>query len=104
MRRGACALVIGVVCMAVSYRSARVANGAVLDDPAAISVVRLRPAGRVERRVIAEGVCGSATFRSLVETIERSDLVVHVSMRWLGDRRLSGRLDFLTATATQRVL
>ena len=104
MRHGAAAFLVGVVCMAVSCRSARVAHGAVLDVPGAISVARLRPAGRVERHVIAEGVCGSATFRSLVETIERSDLVVHVSMRWLGDRRLSGRLDFLTATASQRVL
>jgi hypothetical protein len=104
MRQGRRAVLIGVVCIAVGCRSAGRAQGSVLDVQPADSVDRLRPEGRFERRVIAEGLCGSAIFRSLVDAIQRSDVIVYVSMRRLGDRRLHGRLDFLTATATERVL
>jgi hypothetical protein len=97
-------VLVGVVCIAIGCRSARPAQGSVLDVRTGDSVVRLRPEGSFERRVIAEGLCGSATFRTLVDTIQRSDVIVYVSMKWLGDRRLRGRLDFLTATATDRVL
>jgi hypothetical protein len=104
MRQGSRAVLVGVVCIAVGCRSARPAQDSVVDVRPADSVVRLRPEGSFERRVIAEGLCGSATFRTLVDAIQRSDVIVYVSMRWLGDRRLHGRLDFLTATATHRVL
>jgi hypothetical protein len=102
MRQGPRAVLLGVVCIAVGCRSAW--RGSVLDVRPADSVAHLRPEGSFERRVIVEGVCGSATFRSLVDAIQRSDVIVYVAMRWLGDRRLRGRLDFLTATAKDRVL
>jgi len=104
MRQGPRAVLAGVICIAIGCRSAGRAQTRVLDDRPVDSVVHLRPEGRVERRVIAEGLCGSPTFRSLVDAIQRSDVIVYVSMRWLGDRRLRGRLDFLTVTATNRVL
>jgi len=82
----------------------RPVDGYVLDVPSIELVARLRPDGSVERRVIAEGLCGSATFRSLVDAIQRSDVIVYVSMRPLRNRRVNGHLEFLAATATDRLL
>ena len=104
MRQSSRAVLVGVVCIVVACRCTSRAEGSVIDVRPTDSVDHLRPAGSFERRVIAEGLCGSATFRSLVDAIQRSDVIVYVSMRWLGDRRLHGRLDFLTATANARVL
>jgi hypothetical protein len=53
---------------------------------------------------MAEGVCGSETFRTLVDVIRHSNVIVYVSMRPIRDRGVNGRLDFLAATATDRVL
>jgi hypothetical protein len=79
-------------------------SGGVLDVAVEDTVARVRPATDFERRVIAEGVCGSATFRTLVDAIRHSDLIVYVSMRPIRDRTIDGRLDFLSATPTDRVL
>jgi hypothetical protein len=79
-------------------------GGALLDVQRDDQVARLRPASAFERQVIAEGLCGSGTFRALVEELGASDLIVYVSMRRLGSRDLRGRLEFLGATATDRIV
>jgi len=95
------AVVVGI---ALDCGCGRRVDGYVLDGRPVDTVVRLRPDGAFERQVIAEGVCGSATFRSLVDAIEGSDVIVYVSMRPVRDRRVNGHLEFLAATATDRVL
>ena len=69
-----------------------------------VDVSRIRPATGFETGVIQEGLCSSATFRSLVDRLQTSDLIVYVAIRRLPDRRLTGSLEFLGATATHRVL
>jgi hypothetical protein len=54
--------------------------------------------------MLEEGLCSSATFRSLVATLKRSDLIVYVSVKRLSSRRLAGGLQFVAATATSRIL
>jgi hypothetical protein len=43
------------------------------------AVARLRPASSFEAVMLEEGLCGSATFRSLVATLETSDLIVYIT-------------------------
>jgi len=103
MRRCLRHVLVGIAGIAASCEGLP-ASGGVLDVPFGDTVARVRPSGAFERHVIAEGLCGSATFRTLVETIRRSDVIVYVSMRPIRDRGIDGRLDFLTATSTDRVL
>lgn len=44
------------------------------------SIVRLRPLTSLASEFVARGLDGSQTFRSLVERIERSDVVVYVEL------------------------
>jgi hypothetical protein len=75
------------------------ASGSVT-DPAS----RLRPASTFVAGVIEEGVCRSATLRSMVATLQATDLIVYVTMVPLSDRRMAAGLQYLGATATHRVL
>jgi hypothetical protein len=68
------------------------------------AVARLRPASSFEALILEEGLCSSATLRSLVATLETSDLIVYVNVRRLSSRGLAGGLQFVAATATSRVL
>lgn len=68
------------------------------------AVARLRPASSFEAGLIEEGLCRSATLRSLVATLGTSDLIVYVNVRRLSSRGLAGGLQFVAATATSRVL
>ena len=68
------------------------------------AVVRLRPATSFEAAMLQEALCTSATFRSIAATLETSDLIVYVNVRRLSSRGLAGGLQFVAATATNRVL
>ena len=68
------------------------------------STSRIRPASDFEAGVIADGVCRSETLRSMVETLQTSDVIVYVTMRPVSDRAVAGGLEFLGATTTDRIL
>lgn len=68
------------------------------------AIARLRPASSLEAGLIEEGLCRSATIRSLVATLETSDLIVYVNVRRLSSRGLAAGLQFVAATATSRIL
>lgn len=54
------------------------------------------------RGAIADGVTGSAAFRSLIDRINQSDLIVYVRCRVFNELELRGRLTFLSATPERR--
>jgi hypothetical protein len=68
------------------------------------AVARLRAASSFEAGLIEEGLCRSATVRSLVATLKTSDLIVYVNVKRLSSRGLAGGLQFVVATTTSRVL
>jgi hypothetical protein len=70
-------------------------GGAQAQQPETATFSRLRPAGRKAEALLSAGIAGSATFRQLVEAIERSDLVVYVETRTL---RLPGQLQLVAAS------
>src|SRR5262249_31647262 len=70
----------------------------------ALDASRLRPVSAFEAALVREGLCASPTLRALADRVDASDLTVHVSVQRLPDRRLAGRLRFLAATPTDRVL
>jgi len=97
-------LVMGLVSITIGARCEGQA-ASLGDDPTRFdAVARLRPASSFEAAMIEEGLCRSATLRSLVATLETSDLIVYVNVRRLSSRRLAGGLQFVGATATSRVL
>jgi hypothetical protein len=67
----------------------------------AAAVSRVRAADSGARAVLVAGMATSATFRMLVETLERSDLVIYVEARAL---KLSGQLQFVGATSGGRYI
>jgi hypothetical protein len=62
---------------------------------------RLRPLDQKAAALLQAGIERSATFGRLVETLERSDLIVHIETRHLP---LHGRLQFVFATPSDRYL
>jgi hypothetical protein len=56
------------------------------------------------RRVMADGVRGSTTFRALVDAIDRTDLVVYVRLNVQLSRTLDGRIGLAGAIADARFL
>jgi len=68
------------------------------------AVARLRPASSFEAAMLDEGLCRSATFRSLVATLKTSDLIVYVNVRRLSSGNVAGGLQFVAATATSRIM
>ena len=69
----------------------------------AADIQRLRPMAPYLEDFLREGMAWSATFRALVERIERSDLVVYIAPGGL-DSRLRGRLRFMGAAGNTRYL
>jgi|SRR5579871_549133 len=63
----------------------------------------VRSESPVLRRLIADAMSGSPTFRVFVEEIDQSDVIVYVSVRVLS-RRLDGRIGFVGARPGQRLL
>jgi len=68
------------------------------------TAARLRPASSFEAAMLDEGLCRSATFRSLVATLKTSDLIVYVNVKRLSPGNLAGGLQFVAATATTRIM
>jgi hypothetical protein len=96
-------LVLACVSLATgAHCQAQTALG--LFAPTADPASRLRPANAFLAGVIEEGVCRSQTLRSMVAALQASDVIVYVTMRPLSDRRVWGGLEFIGATATDRVL
>ena len=56
----------------------------------------LRPLTETARRVIERGLAESATFRDLVQRLNRSDVIVYVEEDLHQSKALAGRLSFLT--------
>ena len=66
-------------------------------DPA----TRVRPLGAVARMLLEDGAAQSPTVARLLETIERSDLLVYVATGFL---QVPGRLDFACSRQSVRYL
>jgi hypothetical protein len=54
------------------------------------------------RQLFATGVSRSPTFRSIVERLDQSDVVVYVRIDMLGSTGVAGRLTFLSAVGETR--
>jgi len=72
--------------------------------PVSARVPRIRPLQNETAAVIATGLRRSATFRALVEEIERSDVVVYVYATPHLSRYVGGGLDFVGASSKMRFL
>lgn len=62
----------------------------------------VRAENALVQQLIAEGAAGSAAFRSLVDRINESDLIVYVRCRVFTTPELRGQLTFLSATGGRR--
>src|SRR5262245_34338387 len=87
---------MGLVCLVIGARCEAQAANPRDDGIPFDAVARLRPASALEADLIEEGLCRSATVRSLVATLKTSDLIVYVG----GLRRAS--FPFRSRTDTQR--
>jgi len=74
------------------------------DAKAQPGAARIRPVGDADAAVVADAACRSATVRSMVARLEASDVIVYVTMRPMRNRVIAGGLEFVAATATDRVL
>jgi hypothetical protein len=64
--------------------------------------VRLRPQDARLEAVIKEGAARSATFKSLVDRIEQSNVIVYVALNPVMRPTLSGMLTWMTRTGAYR--
>ncbi len=64
----------------------------------------VRSESRDVQRMIAEAQTRSATFRALVDTLDRSDVIVYVRLRPFASRTLEGRVGILGWRAGTRYL
>jgi hypothetical protein len=96
-------LLLGSIGLACSARC-QAQTTAGLDVRTADPVSRLRPASAFVAGVIEEGLCRSATIRSMVATLQTSDVIVYVEMKRLSDRRVAAGLEYVGATTTDRIL
>jgi len=53
---------------------------------------------------LQQGMCRSATFRELIATLTRSDVIVYVQPRFLSTQSIAGGLQFVSVTSTARIL
>jgi hypothetical protein len=67
-------------------------------------VPSLRPLHDVARRLLDDGMARSTTVRSLVDRLERSDVIVYVDVRPDLGPRIGGAIRFVGATATHRIV
>jgi hypothetical protein len=65
---------------------------------------RLRPTQTAGERVLADGMARSATFRRLVSRLERSDVIVYITVRVDMRPNLGGSLRIMGRSATDRFL
>ena len=66
--------------------------------------VRLRPMQPIGRKLVADGLKRSGTFRRLVRELDRSDLIVYVDVRGDMASHLVGSLRFAARSTTHRFL
>jgi len=71
-------------------------------DSIADSLANIRLTEPWLRQLFAAGMPRSPTFRSLVERLEQSDVVVYVQIDRLGSPGVAGRLTFLSAVGETR--
>jgi len=74
------------------------------DEPGLDPTTRLRPTQSMASRLIDEGTTKSPTFRRLVSRLQRSDVIVYVTVRLDMRPSLGGSLRFLGNSVTDRFL
>ncbi len=67
-------------------------------------MLRVRPTSVLGRKVIDAGLTGSATFRGLMQRLERSDVIVYVDLRPNMPSGLGGLLEFMGRGGNNRYL
>jgi hypothetical protein len=92
--------VIGAVASVLVIASLQIATPSASIDPYA----HVRPLQPDAETVIADGMARSATFRRLVNQLERSDVIVYVDLRPDMRASIGGSLRFLARSATHRFL
>ena len=90
-----------LVCLALTCAFAATAPLAA-DAPSVDPIARLRPTQAIASQLIDEGNSKSPTFRRLVSRLQRSDVIVYVSVRLDMRSSLGGSLRFLGNSATDR--
>jgi hypothetical protein len=63
---------------------------------------RIRPTQAVGERLIADGIARSPTFRGLISRLERSDVIVYITVRVDMRPNLGGSLRIMGRSATDR--
>ena len=84
------------ICLVIGTRAARAQD--VSRPP------HVRPESADLRRLIADAADQSVTFRSLLNTIDRSDVIVYVRARLFPTETLEGRIGLLSAPGQTRFL
>ncbi len=93
MRAAALVLACGAIAVAPAHAQPREPAPAGVDRP------HLRADGVEPRALVADAADRSATFRSLVDRIEASDLIVYVRMQHFSSSRLEGRIGFVAGAS-----
>src|SRR6266446_1284036 len=78
--------------------------GAPLAAQAQTDLERIRPESSLLRSIVATAFDRSALFRSLVDRIEQSDVVVHLTCAQFSSLTLRGRTMLVAATPSMRYL
>lgn len=81
-----------------------IASGTLTGTHGTGGTVRLRPMQSMGRKLIADGMEQSGTFRRLVQDLDRSDVIVYVELRSDMPSHIVGSLRFITPSATDRFL
>lgn len=68
------------------------------------STARVRSMDGLGRKLLAEGMAKSSTFRRLVHRLDRSDVIVYIELRPDLPPNVGGSLRFLARSATDRFL
>lgn len=87
-------------CVVATVLIAATAAAAAANGPS--GEVRLRPQDARLEQVLKEGAQRSATFKSLVDRIESSNVIVYVALNPLMKSNLSGMLTWMTRTGEYR--
>lgn len=80
------------------------AAAASASERATTETTRIRPTAQRLRDAIDEGMSRSATFRSLVDRLEQSDVIVHVMPQLRPRDLIGGELQFAVASGGARYL
>jgi hypothetical protein len=90
-----------LVCLALACAFAAAAPLAA-DAPSMDPMRRLRPTQSLASRLVEDGMSKSPTFRRLVSRLQRSDVIVYVSVKPDMQPSLGGSLRYLGNSATDR--